>query len=164
MTAPRKRTHRLAAILIGVLLFLPTIADGHTKSASYSRFRMTDEGARVQVRLPLLELTRFPPEHDWPSYLATHLRLRAGEALCTPSDAVRVPETAPGWAVFRWEVACPSGDSRRIESTILADVLASHLHFARVSDPEAGVLERRAGQDPAVLAGHEVVEAAIDHP
>ncbi|MDG2305943.1 MAG: HupE/UreJ family protein [Candidatus Binatia bacterium] len=133
---------RIASVLLAIAVLLPALADAHTKSASYSRFRMTDGGAQVRVRLPLLELTRFPPEHDWPSYLTQHLRLFAGDEICAPSNATRVEATAPGWAVFRWEATCPSEDSRRIESTILADVLSSHLHFARVSDPEAGVLER----------------------
>lgn len=103
---------------------------------------MNDDGARIQLRIPLLELTRFPPEHDWPGYLGTHLRLYAGDELCTPSEVVRAPETAPGWAVFRWEVACPNDQPRTIESDILTDVLSTHLHFARVSDPDEGILER----------------------
>ena len=133
---------RGACLLLLGILTLPSLALAHTKSTSYSRFRMTDEGARVQVRMPLLELTRFPPEHDWVDYLPKHLTLYAGDEACTASDAVRVQETAPGWALFRWNVACPSDEPRTIESRIFENVLSTHLHFARVSDPEEGVLER----------------------
>lgn len=129
-------------LVILALLFVPAAVEAHTKSASYSRFRMNDDGARIQLRIPLLELTRFPPEHDWPAYLASHLRLYAGDAPCAPSKVARAPETAPGWAVFRWDVSCPSDLPRRIESDILTDVLSTHLHFARVSHPEEGILER----------------------
>ncbi len=142
MKASPTTVRGLAAGLLVILLAWPMSADAHTKSASYSRFRMTDEGAQIQLRMPLLELTRFPPEHDWSAYLASHLRLYAGDELCTPSAPVRVKETAPGWAVFRWDVVCQGDEPRVIESQILSDVLSSHLHFARVSDPEQGVLER----------------------
>lgn len=137
-----RHVRRGVGLLLLAALTLPALALAHTKSTSYSRFRMTDDGARVQVRMPLLELTRFPPEHDWIDYLPRHLTLRAGDAPCTPSDVVRVRETAPGWALFRWNVACPNAAPRTIESRIFENVLAAHLHFARVSDPDEGILER----------------------
>lgn len=133
---------RSATWLLAFVVIAPTLAGAHTKSASYSRFRMNDDGAQIQLRMPLLELTRFPPEHDWNAYLATHLRLYAGDELCAASEVVRAPETAPGWAVFRWDVTCPNEDPRTVESNILTDVLSTHLHFARVSDPGEGILER----------------------
>ena len=133
---------QLARIFLLLCVLVPSGAEAHTKSASYSRFGMTDDGAQIQVRIPLLELTRFPPEHDWEAYLAKHLTLSAGEEVCTPTAPVRAAEAAPGWAVFRWSVTCESDGPRRIESSVLADVLTSHLHFARVRDAEHGVLER----------------------
>lgn len=133
---------RITAALVAIAVLAPALATAHTKSASYSRFRMTDEGAQVQVRLPLLELTRFPPEHDWNAYLASHLTLRAEGERCEATAPLRIPETAPGWAVFRWEVRCPNDGHRAIESRIFEDVLTSHLHFARVQSPEEGILER----------------------
>ncbi len=140
-TPGRKRSFLLSGLLLLALL-TPSASDAHTKSTSYSRLRMTDEGAGIQVRMPLLELTRFPPGHDWNAYLASHLLLWAGDEVCTPTLPVRLPETAPGWAVFRWNVACPRDAPRAIESRIFADVLSNHLHFARVASPEEGVLER----------------------
>ena len=137
----RRRLQVLGLAFLAVLLGAVSAA-AHTKSTSYSRFQMNDEGANVQVRIPLLELTRFPPGHDWEAYLASHLTLSAGEEACTPSRPVRMPESVPGWAVFRWRVDCQNDQPRRIESTILADVLASHLHFARVASPDDGMLER----------------------
>lgn len=133
---------RSVAWILAFLVIAPALADAHTKSASYSRFRMNDDGAHIQLRIPLLELTRFPPEHDWSAYLATHLRLYAGDEPCTPSQVVRAPETAPGWAVFRWSVTCPNDEPRTIESDVLTDILSTHLHFARVSEPGEGILER----------------------
>jgi len=138
--APSPR--RIAAALLVTALLAPAVATAHTKSASYSRFRMTDDGAHIQVRIPLLELTRFPPEHDWNAYLSSHLSLYAGGQRCTPSEPSRVPETVPGWAVFRWDVTCPNDGPRTVESRILQDVLSTHLHFARVSTSGEGILER----------------------
>ncbi|MBM4266268.1 MAG: HupE/UreJ family protein [Deltaproteobacteria bacterium] len=137
-----RRVLAWAALVLLALASSPKLAEAHTKSASYSHWRLDDGGAEVRFRLPLLELTRFPPELDWPSYLASRLELLAGDRPCTPSTPVRVRDTAPGWAVFRWHVACPDAGPRTIRSRILDDVLASHLHFARVATPEGGALER----------------------
>jgi len=134
--------HRAAAFALGLALLAPAGAAAHTRSVSYSRFQITGSGARIQVRIPLLELTRFPPEHDWNTYLATHLLLRAGGEPCAPSPVTRSADATPGWAMFRWEVTCPANADREIESRLFEEVLGTHLHFARVQTPGAGVLER----------------------
>lgn len=145
----RTRATQLAGrILLACLLLIPgllasaTDSLAHTKSSSYSRLAPTSDGADLRVRMPLLELTRFPPDHDWPGYLATHLVVRAGEELCPPTTPTRLAETAPGWAVFRWSVTCPGDEPLSIESRIFADVLSNHLHFARVRDAEQGIREQ----------------------
>ncbi|MFP6663663.1 MAG: HupE/UreJ family protein [Deltaproteobacteria bacterium] len=126
-------------------LTLSDSAYAHTKSASYSRWNLdaTDgRSAKVQIRLPLLELTRFPAGHDWPAYLQTHLRLFAGDAPCTATLPVRQAQTPVGWAIFRWRVDCPAQGDLVVRSDVLGDVLSSHLHFARFADGEGRIRER----------------------
>ena len=140
----RVRSRIVLVCILTTLGLLASAGDSlaHTKSTSYSRLAPTSEGADLRVRMPLLELTRFPPDHDWPGYLATHLVVRAGEERCVPTPPTRLAETAPGWAVFRWSVACPGDGPLSIESHIFADVLSNHLHFARVRDAEQGIREQ----------------------
>ena len=128
-----------------LLWVVPEDARAHTKSASYSRWNLQDgdqRAARVQVRLPLLELTRFPAGHDWPQYLQKTLRLLAGDEPCTASRPVRQAQGPTGWAIFRWKVSCAAEGPLSVRSDILGDVLSSHLHFARVANPKGEIRER----------------------
>ena len=158
-------TFRAAALLTACLLLLlalPAGADAHTKSTSYSRWNLAQEApgevrtAAVQVRLPLLELTRFPNGHDWPGYLQSNLRLSAGSEACTASRPVRQAQAPIGWAIFRWKVTCPAVGPLTLRSDILGDVLSSHLHFAQVANATGEIRER------VLVAG--TPEWAIDAP
>lgn len=145
---------RVAALLVLGVAALPGAAGAHTRSVSYSSWKLDARGASVRVRIPLLELSRlaFDPALDTGTdgraarYLATHLLLRAGKDVCGPT-APPVAEPSPeGWAHFRWSVACPSGGARSIESHVLERVAPSHLHFARVA-PEGGEVRERVLTD-----------------
>jgi hypothetical protein len=134
----------LATILIPITCFAlaASSALAHTKSTSYSRWTLDGDRAHVQLRIPLLELTRFPPDHPWPRYAADHLELLAGDRPCQPGPVEQAVQAEPGWAVFRWSVACPEDARRSIRNHLFDGVLASHLHFARVTSPTGGVIER----------------------
>jgi len=141
-----------AAALLGLALAcaLASPASAHTRSVSYSSWKLDARGADVQVRVPLLELSRlaFDPVLDVGSggaaaeYLADHLTLRAGEHPCEPVEPPRAEPAPEGWAHFRWRVACPASGPRAIETDVLLDVAPSHLHFARVAGDGGGVRER----------------------
>jgi hypothetical protein len=147
---------------LALLLVLPSAGETHTKSSSYSRWNL-EQGAQgdlrtaaVQIRLPLLELTRFPNGHDWPKYLQEQLRLIAGNQSCTASRPVRQAQAPTGWAIFRWKVECPAAGPLTLRSDVLGDVLSSHLHFARVANPAGEIRER------VLVAG--TPEWALDTP
>lgn len=132
------------ALALGV-----SAAGAHTRSVSYSSWRLDAEGAEVRVRVSLLELTRLgiDPDRDLASggavarYLAEHLVLRRGDARCEPAFDP-VAEAAPRGSVhFRWRVRCAGTGPDRIESRILLEQAPSHLHFARVALP-GGAQER----------------------
>ena len=138
---PRGIPSTPAALLLSMaFVFSALPAAAHTRSASYSRLEITapagagtsERLARVQLRIPLLELTRHPPTHLWPSYLAARLRLRGRGGPCSPSEPHRRASAPEGWAVFDWTIRCSDGHDLVLESTLMADVLSSHVHFARV--------------------------------
>ena len=134
----RRRVAALAALC--ALLFAAG-ARGHTRSASYSSWTFEPDGARVELRIPLLELTRLPidPGLDVGSggvvaaYLVERLLLERGGARCEAEAAPVAQAAPPGWAQFRWHVRCPAQGERVIESRILLEQAPSHLHFARVA-------------------------------
>jgi hypothetical protein len=139
---------RRAAAALALLLLLASSAAAHTRSVSYSSWALEPDGARVEVRLALLELTRLGIEPgDVASdgavarYLAEHLTLARGGAPCAPEGALAAKPAPKGQVRFQWRVVCAAGGAAEIESRILLAQAPSHLHFARVAAP-SGALER----------------------
>jgi hypothetical protein len=120
-------------------------ASAHTRSMSYSTWQLDADGAQVELRLKLLELTRQPPGHPWTRELPAELQLVAGDSACVADEASRMRTAPAGWAVFRWRVQCEPGP-RRIESRLMRGIAASHTHFVRIDpaagDPSSGIRER----------------------
>src|SRR5262245_5276858 len=136
---------RLPVFLFVVIAFGPPAA-AHDRSASYSTWEITPDGALVTARLAALEATRLP----WPpsdvarlgEYLVARLRLVAGDAVCPLADPPRTLSAPPGQVAIEWRVACPRATPLRIESDAFLDVAPSHLHFARVLLPDGTSAER----------------------
>ena len=112
-------------------------ASAHTRSMSYSTWQLDDHGARVELRLKLLELTRQPPGHRWEVTFPAQLRLVVAGAPCVPTDAHRIRSAPEGWAIFRWRVSCEESGPRAIETTLMRGIAAAHTHFVRI-DPAPG--------------------------
>ena len=129
---------------------LADVSGAHTRSTSYSNWELSRDGASVQARVSLLDLSRlaFDPELDVGSggraarYLAERLRVERGGLLCTPREVPVSLPAAEGWVRFGWRVSCAASGPTRLESRVLLDVAPSHLHFARIEGGERGVMER----------------------
>lgn len=137
------------AFALGPLL-APAPAVGHARSVSYSGWHLDEDGARVQVRVSLLELSRLgiplPVEPGLTAqdeteavgrYLADHLALSSGGERCDPTGPPAARPTDTGWVQYRWKVACRVSGQRTIQTSILLDAAPSHLHFARLTVPAA---------------------------
>jgi hypothetical protein len=143
----------LAALLAG---FGGTPANAHTRSMSWSSWEVEGREARVRFRIPQLELTRLPWGVVTPPrfaaelgrYLTDGLRLEAGGAVCPLVDGPRALASPRDRALLEWRVRCPAAGELVIVSDLLREVAPSHLHFARLREPDGGVSER-------VLAGAE---------
>ena len=133
----------LAAFCAGLALVAvaPASAPAHTRSASYSSWSFDADGAEVELRIPLLELTRLPvdPARDLGSggpvalYFADHLVLLQGASRCLPESPPVAQQAPRGWVAYRWRLRCPASGPRVIESRVLLEEAPSHLHFARVA-------------------------------
>lgn len=145
-------------VLVPVVLtaFSAGLAGAHGRSLSYSRWELVDRAARIELRIPLLELTRLPPDEPAARYVAAKLRMLAGGEACTPEAEPAMTTGSDGWALFRWAVSCPSPEPRSIRSELLSGMVSSHVHFARVAVASGEVRERvLVESDP---------EWRIDHP
>ncbi|MDP6980964.1 MAG: HupE/UreJ family protein [Myxococcota bacterium] len=135
--------------LVALAFVLATPAFGHTKSISYSSWELGENGARVRVRVSLLELSRlgFAPngradEEQIAPYLEQRLRLSADGVPCTAVATPRALKAPEGSSWWQWDVACSSSNARVIESHLLLDVAPSHIHFARAHDEGVPTRER----------------------
>jgi len=151
--APLRRTSRgrtLAGLLVAASLLCALPARAHTRSVSYSTWALDPKGADVTLSMAQLELTRLPWGPVWgtqldPSlaaYLTERLRLLAGGEPCPLSSGPRVLSTPPERLAVAWRVECTSSGPREIRSLLLKEVAPAHLHFARVQQEGAAVLER----------------------
>lgn len=137
-------------LLVLIAAALPDGAGAHGRSLSWSSWRLTADGARVRVRVPLLELTRLGVDPMAGSragggiapLLAEKVQLTRGGRPCEPvSDPL--PAAAPeGQVVYEWRVRCAGGGALVLTSTFLLDEAPSHLHFARIETADGSVRER----------------------
>lgn len=125
------------------------VARAHTKSISYSSWRLAEAGAQVRVRISLLELSRLgfvpggqPRLEAIAPYLEQRLRLLSGGEPCAPREAPRPLRAPEGWTWWEWNVACSASGERAVESQLLLDVAPSHIHFARVHGEGVRTRER----------------------
>jgi hypothetical protein len=148
---------RRALFLLALgLLGAAAPAGAHTRSMSWSSWELDGREARVRFRIPQLELTRLPWGIVTPPrfaaelgrYLSDGLRLEAGGAPCPVVDGPRALASPQGRALLEWRVRCPADGELEIVSDLMREVAPSHLHFARLHEPDGGITER-------VLAGAE---------
>jgi hypothetical protein len=141
-------TVRAIGGVAAALSFAATSA-AHTRSLSYSSWDEEPEGARVQVRVSQLDLSRLGIAFAEPSagvdpigtYLQERLRLLAAGEPC--AALAPVPLEAPeGWAVRSWRLVCHAPGAKSVESAILLDAAPSHLHFARLRSADGRIVDR----------------------
>jgi hypothetical protein len=144
------RATGLVVVFALLVLVSPEAAPAHSRSTSYSSWTFDGRDARVRVRIPQLELTRLPwgvvspplvrPELG--AYLTGKLRLEVGGEPCSLVDGPRALAAPRDRAVLEWRLRCKEAGPRVIASDVLLDVAPSHLHFARIKDPDGSFTER----------------------
>lgn len=183
MARALRRIGSSLTIILVIAAFSPDHAAGHARSVSYSSWEFTDDGARVQARISLLELSRLGIPlpigeglNDQTSgapvglYLADHLELFSGTERCLPANVPVSHPAEDGSVSYRWALTCTGGPTERtIRTSILLDQAPSHLHFARLvrhdeDGTPARILERVLSEsDPQwELAPHDGVEQRVE--
>jgi len=153
MSAGRPRSdrrHVVATLLLVPALSVLTAAAAwaHVRSMSYSVWDIRGRQAHVMLRLSALDLSAVSasmdaaPEHSVGAYLTEHVRLFAGTTPCAVADSPQARDAVEGRAAYEWRVDCAPTGPLRIETTLLLDVIPSHLHFVRVSVDGAPYAER----------------------
>ncbi|MBE7482671.1 MAG: HupE/UreJ family protein [Polyangiaceae bacterium] len=137
---------RLALLLFGLCLLLwCSRSEAHTRSVSYSTWRIDGHAATVTARVSLLDASLIAG-----AGLTAHVR--EGLLLSTPAGACRATEprqrqSDPEWIELVWSVSCPGEGALTLGSSLFVAQNPSHLHLARVSfgdaPPSEHVLDAR---------------------
>jgi hypothetical protein len=159
----RDRARAIAAVALLLATLAATLsaksAAAHTRSMSYSTWTLNDDGAHVELRLKLIELTREPPDHPWATSLPAELTLEAGAQPCHAGSATRARTAPEGWAIFRWRIQCAQDGARVIRSNLLRGAAANHANFVRV---RAGGGQHPIGRREHVLTTGDDEALALD--
>ncbi len=131
---------RVCVILVLFASFLVSgRAAAHTRSVSYSSWRVSGSSATVRLRLARLDLDALQNSPlaggslgAVSGYLQARLRLLAGAEDCLPvSDSLQRPPSPQGWKIYQWRLRC-SALPTLIRSDLLVDLIPKHLHLTRV--------------------------------
>jgi hypothetical protein len=144
---------RAACAVALVLVAGATDVYAHSRSVSYSSWQLDDTGARIELRIARVELTRLSPDQRQPdalaSYLVEHLALVSDDGVCPALERPVLRPDREDRALFVWRVDCstvrgtdPASQKLAIRSGVLLGAAPAHLHFARVALPDGSVRER----------------------
>jgi HupE / UreJ protein len=147
----------LAALALAALA-LPGQATAHTKSTSYSNWRI--EGAQVHLSftVPLLETARLnqpdeaqPPNERVEDYLAKHLSVTDGDRPCSLT-AVPKPLTATvQFRRFEMNFRCPTDKGIALHSSVFVDLVPSHVSLAQIQTSDGRVIQQLFTKDIQTL-------------
>lgn len=134
-------------VLLSCCIF-PSQATAHTRSQSFSSWRIQDGQVRgvfsvrslEATRLGLLEEQVFDLSPLLVQHLASRLVVTAGEEPCRIVSGPQTRTAQEGYLRVEWQFACPAQATLSLTNTAFFEVAPSHVHYARV----------RAGSGPPV--------------
>lgn len=146
----KARVGRGCGVAFLVLLSLASLAHAHTRSQSFSNWRLQDDGtltahvsvlAREATRLVPLESAGLDLDGLLLSHLARTTDVRSDGEACEVRRAPRALAAREGHLRAELQFACPAGRDVEIGIASFFEVAPSHVHFARVRRPGATPIE-----------------------
>ena len=144
-----------------LLVLLPGIvgqAEAHTKSTSYSTWRIEGADVHLSFTVPLVESARLnqpgetqPPNDRVEAYLADRLTVTAGGKSC-PLTAPAKPLTASvQFRRFELNFRCPSNKDIALHSAAFFDLVPSHVSLAQVQTGDGRLIQQLFTKDEQTL-------------
>lgn len=158
---------RLLAFVLAVLgaavLAQPVLA--HNRSESFSKWQINDNIVSGTITFAEREATRIPHDGEEAAtrvrrtleYLSTHVGLARGSDECSAGKGPRALPSSGGFMRVEFTFACPEGEAPLVLSFHgFFDLIATHMHMARVRDGEnvaAEFLFTQGAQELAIQQG-----------
>lgn len=115
--------------VVALCCAVPETAHAHNRLATYSVWELSEHGASVRVKVPLVAIAAFSQGQ---------LVMTSTAGPCSASRPTRF-DSRDGWVHLSWTVRCPDTPTG-IESALLS-VVPGHLHFASVTGPGIGRID-----------------------
>lgn len=144
------------------LLALPGALAGqaaaHTKSTSYSNWRIQGSDVHLSFTVPLVETARLggpggaqPPNDQVAAYLTRHLAASAGGLACQLA-APPTPLTATvQFRRFELNFHCPSARDIALHSSVFFDLVPSHISLAQIQTGDGRLIQQLFNIDEQTL-------------
>jgi hypothetical protein len=147
---------RLMALSMGIGLVAQ--AGAHTKSTSYSNWRIEGTVVHLSFTIPLVETARLsrpgetqPPNERVADYLTQRLSVSAGRKPCALTAAPRPLTATVQFRRFDMSFQCPTADAIALHSAAFFDLVPSHVSLAQVQTGEGSVIQQIFTKDNQTL-------------
>jgi HupE / UreJ protein len=156
----RGRLHRIFATLAAVLAMqaLAGQAAAHTKSTSYSNWRVEGAEVHLSFTVPLIESARLnqpgetqPPNERVEDYLAKHLSVTDGDQPCLLAATAKPLSSTVQFRRFEMNFRCPSAKGIALHSSVFFDLVPSHVSLAQIQTGDGRVIQQLFTKDNQVL-------------
>lgn len=139
----------LRILLLAVLFLFSIVAHAHTRSYSYSLWELDQSPYQVTVRINQYDLTRLELHPEFtPDYVQRiaalvnqNLQLASGGSACELKSP-KVSQTPDGWLMLRASALCDEAGDLYIRSSLLLNVISTHMHFVTVRNAQGRVAEK----------------------
>jgi len=154
----RPRTARAVAAIV-LLAGLVGPAAAHTKSTSYSNWRIEGREVHLSFTAPLIETARLnepgetqPPDERIEDYLSKRLSASADDEMCTLTAPPRPLTASAQFRRFEMSYHCPGDKPITLHSEAFLDLVPSHVSLAQIQTSDGRLIQQLFTKDHQTFA------------
>jgi HupE / UreJ protein len=152
------RTALLRMLFVLLLAAGSAPALAHTKSTSYSNWRIEGSDVFLSYTVPLVETARLnqpgetqPPNERVEEYLARRLTVTAAGHACLMTESPKPLSATVQFRRFEMRFKCPSPNSIALHSEAFFDLVPSHVSLAQIQTGDGRVIQQLFTKDEQTL-------------
>jgi hypothetical protein len=133
-------------------------AGAHTKSTSYSTWRIEGADVHLSFTVPLVESARLnqpgetqPPNDRVEAYLADRLTVTAGGKACALTAPAKPLTASVQFRRFELNFRCPSDKDIALHSAAFFDLVPSHVSLAQIQTSDGRLIQQLFTKDEQTL-------------
>jgi hypothetical protein len=165
----RLRVGTPGALLLSISLGFASTAGAHTKSTSYSNWRIVGSSVHLTVTIPLIEAARLsrpgeaqPPDERVASYLTQRLSVAEAGKPCPIVTAIRSLAATEQFRRFEMVFKCPTSAQLALHSAIFIDLVPSHISLAQIQGDDGSVIQQMFTKDHQTLESSDEDQSLRD--